>query len=142
MALFSTQNFRFAAIFLSSTERVEIVIQPDDGSFTEGNTAIFTCVAFGDPDSPNITWWRNGEELYNSSYVDDDEGSMRIYQEVLEVGGATFVVSNLEICGITMEDAGVYVCSAQLSSVSATSEVFRVNVTSASRKPADVSVLK
>ncbi|CAI8042984.1 Hemicentin-1 [Geodia barretti] len=112
---------------MRSRQRVEIVVQPDNGTFTEGNTGIFTCVASGEPSTPSIAWWMNEMELYNSSA----EGRVKIYQETVEVKGATFVVSYLEICGITMDDAGVYSCSAYLPSANVTSGEFRVSVTSA-----------
>lgn len=70
-------------------------------------------------------------EIYNYS----GDGRIRIFQEVLEVGGEQFVVSNLEICGITMGDEGIYSCSAYLpSGVNVTSGDFRVNVSSAVRE--------
>lgn len=65
----------------------------------------------------------------------DSSSSVRFYTEVIEAGGMEFVVSNLEICGISLDDSGIYSCSAVLGSgTSATSDDFWVNVTSAGRK--------
>ena len=127
---FLSLTFRAIFLFFRAAERVEIVVQPDNGTFTEGNTGIFTCVASGKPSTPSIAWWMNEIELYNSSA----EGRVKLYQETVEVKGATFLVSYLEICGITMDDAGVYSCSAYLPSANVTSGEFRVSVTSALRK--------
>lgn len=113
------------------TESVGITIQPSDGEYREGNTAIFTCVAYGNPTNPSITWNRNGVPIdVNSTY-----SSVMVYEEVLEVGGIEFVLSNLEICGLSPYDAGLYTCTAQLpSGLSATSEEFWVNVTEIGRE--------
>ena len=115
----------------STTERVEIIIQPDDGEFTEGNTVILACVATGYPDNPNITWWRDGDEIDSGGEGD----RVRVYQEVLQVREEEFVLSTLEICGLTREEAGLYSCSARLESgLSAESGSFWVNVTAIGRK--------
>ena len=104
------------------------MIQPESSAFQAGNTAILTCVGFGYPDNPNITWSRGGVDI-------EATGTVRIYQEVLEEGGLQFVVSILEICGISLEDDGVYSCSAMLQSgLLDTSSDFWVNVTAGARK--------
>ena len=115
------------------TVEVEIVIQPDDGEYREGNTVIFSCVASGSPNPDHIAWNRGGEMIP----FDNNNGSsnVRIYTELIEVGGMYFVVSNLEICGISPDDGGLYSCSAVLDSgLSATSDDFWVNVTAARRE--------
>ena len=115
--------------FLSyHTEKVDIVIQPDSSEFLEGNTVILTCVAYGRPGTPNITWSNDGYEI-------DPSDGVRIYQEVLEEGGIEFVVSMLEICGISEAEAGLYTCSATLQTgLTTISSPFWVNVTASARE--------
>ena len=116
------------------------MIQPDDGNFLEGNTVLLTCVAFGAPGNPNITWWRNGVELYSDEGSGDGsdsggEGRVRVYSQIIDIDGMEFVLSYLELCAITPEEAGLYSCSAHLQSGSnATSDDFFVNVTITGRK--------
>ena len=110
------------------------MIQPESSEFVEGNTVIFTCVAYGGPGNPNITWSNYGSDLYPSD-------SIRIYQEVLVEGGIEFVVSMLEICGISEEEAGLYTCSATLSTgLTATSSAFWINVTALSERESSVVI--
>ena len=101
------------------------MIQPESSEFVAGNTVILTCVAYGRPGTPNVTWNQDGYELYPSD-------SVRIYQEVVEVGGIEFVMSMLEICGISEAEAGLYTCSALVQTgLTTTSSAFWVNVTGA-----------
>lgn len=92
-----------------------------------GNTVILTCVGYGSPYNPSVTWNREGERIDNTSTV-------RVYEEVIMVGGKQFVLSNLELCGISMDDAGLYSCSASLSSGLNVTSYFWVNVTDVERK--------
>lgn len=92
-----------------------------------GSTVILTCVGYGSQRNPNITWSQYGEEIDNTS-------TLRVFNEVLVVGGAEFVMSNLEICGISLEDAGNYSCSASLSNGPTATSYFWVNVTDVARK--------
>ena len=104
------------------------MIQPESGEFREGYTVILSCVAYGTPGNPNITWNRYGDPIYPDDRV-------RVYQEVLEAGGLEFVLSNLEICGISPEDAGVYSCVATLpSGVYNISDDFSVSVVGGERE--------
>ena len=58
------------------------------------------------------------------------EGSnVNVYKEEIQEGGMTFVVSILEVCGISEEYAGLYTCNALGRSTSDISPVFWVNVT-------------
>ena len=60
------------------------------------------------------------------------EGSnVNVYQEEIQEGGMTFVVSILEVCGVSGEYAGLYTCNAFGRSTSDISPVFWVNVTAA-----------
>lgn len=116
---------------------MEIIIEPNDGIYLEGNTVIFTCVFFGTPTSPNVTWWRNGEEVDYSSggSGDGDVPVIRIYEEIVYAAGTPFVMSNLEICGITGNQSGVYSCSASLpTGLTASSGNFSVNVSLTARE--------
>ena len=66
----------------------------------ETNTVIFTCVAYGVPHS-DVAWSKGGEEVFNTTRM----GSTR-----LEKGGVPFTQAALEICGVELEDAGMYSC--------------------------------
>lgn len=107
------------------SEEVDIVAQPESNEFEEGDTVTLTCVGYGTPDNPTITWSREGRVIGATSTV-------RIYQQVLEQGGVEFVLSNLEICGILLEQAGIYSCTATLQSgPTHTTSDFWVNITHA-----------
>lgn len=103
------------------------MIHPESGVYEVGNTVILTCVGFGSRYNPSVTWNREGMTVFNTSTV-------RVYNEVVVVGGKQFVLSNLELCGISMDDAGLYSCSASLSSGLNVSSYFWVNVTDVARK--------
>ena len=102
---------------------VRIVVYPGGNSFTERSTILLTCVGYGSPTNPNITWSREGELVGESDYV-------TIYQEVIEEGGVMFVMSTLEICSVRAEHAGLYSCAASVMNNTAVSPSFWINVTS------------
>lgn len=116
-----------AQFYLFLPETVEIVIHPESGVYEVGNTVILTCVALGSQSNPYISWRRDGVKL-------DNDTTVRVYNEVIEVGGTEFALSNLELCDISMDDAGLYSCSASLPSGLNATSYFWVNVTNVPRK--------
>ena len=66
------------------------------------NTAMVTCVAYGDP-SPSISWNKGDTELTNDSHVS-------IYETAFTNNGVAFTLSILQLCGVNNTDAGQYSC--------------------------------
>ena len=101
----------------------EIVIAPSNTEVLEGNTALFTCVAYG-AIPPEIYWYNNYTGLiYNTSRVS-------YYTNIIEQDGIIFVQSILEICGAEPYDSGLYSCVAITPGVynSSSSAYFYVDV--------------
>ena len=107
-----------------TTENVEIIVAPADSAARANSTVLFTCVAYGVPLPSYITWTFNDTALSNSSSADY---SLSIYHSQFEVGGAVFLQSILEICGLVEEQSGYYSCSAE-SSAGNDTETFRLIV--------------
>ncbi|KDR22123.1 immunoglobulin domain-containing protein oig-4-like [Zootermopsis nevadensis] len=72
-----------------------------DYEYMLGHKIVFVCVAKGTP-QPQITWFKDGIELYAHSYLHVHEWKM----------GTDKVKSKLEIDPATQMDAGLYECSA------------------------------
>ncbi|XP_075063730.1 immunoglobulin superfamily DCC subclass member 3 [Mixophyes fleayi] len=75
----------------------EFVQHPQSISRPVGTTAIFTCLAQGEP-PPQITWLKNGQELEPSGHIKLKNNN-----------------SSLTISGISQEDEAIYQCIAQNS---------------------------
>ncbi|KAM8972324.1 immunoglobulin superfamily DCC subclass member 3 [Pelodytes ibericus] len=75
----------------------EFVQHPQSISRPIGTTAIFTCLAQGEP-PPQITWLKNGQELESSEHIKLKNNN-----------------SSLTISGISQEDEAIYQCIAQNS---------------------------
>ncbi|KAM9311940.1 immunoglobulin superfamily DCC subclass member 3 [Gastrophryne carolinensis] len=75
----------------------EFVQHPQSISRPVGTTAIFTCLAQGEP-PPQITWLKNGRELEPSGHIKLKNNN-----------------SSLTISGISQEDEAIYQCIAQNS---------------------------
>ena len=90
-------------LLLSGAAELELVVISNDTSLTVGDTALLTCVGYGQPDV-QITWSRNGENITNASLVS-------IYEEEVTQGGRLFKQSFLELCSLQSSDAGDYVCT-------------------------------
>ena len=83
-------------------DELELVVISNDTSLTVGETALLTCVGYGQPDV-QVTWNRNGENIMNASLV-------TIYEEEVTQGGRLFKQSFLVLCNIGIFEAGQYVC--------------------------------
>ena len=90
-------------LLLSGAAELELVVISNDTSLTVGDTALLTCVGYGQPDV-QITWSRNGENIMNASLIS-------IYEEEVTQGGKLFKQSFLELCSLQSSDAGDYVCT-------------------------------
>uniref|UniRef100_A0A8C5MFW8 Immunoglobulin superfamily DCC subclass member 3 n=1 Tax=Leptobrachium leishanense TaxID=445787 RepID=A0A8C5MFW8_9ANUR len=81
----------------------EFVQHPQSISRPVGTTAIFTCLAQGEP-PPQITWLKNGQELEPSGHIKLKNNN-----------------SSLTISGISQEDEAIYQCVARNSAGSSQS---------------------
>ena len=84
-------------------ELLELVIHPETTTqFHNASAMILHCVSYGFP-LPSISWVRNGTTLANGSYT-------FINQNLVSVGGVTFVKSSLEVCS-TEDSDNYYRCN-------------------------------
>ena len=90
-------------INITGAAELELVVISNDTSLTVGDTALLTCVGYGQPDV-QITWSRNGESIMNASLIS-------INEEEVTQGGRLFKQSFLELCSLQSSDAGDYVCT-------------------------------
>ena len=79
-----------------------MVLVSNDTTLTVGETAILACVSYSSGDE-EITWSLNGQTVINSSLH-------TIYEEEVTQGGKVFKQSFLQLCGLTVSDAGGYTC--------------------------------
>ena len=86
-------------MFPFPVEPLELVIHPEPTTqFHNANTMVLHCVSYGFP-LPSISWVQNGTTLANDSLTS-------INQNLVTVGGVTFVKSSLEVC--STEDSDSY----------------------------------
>ena len=83
--------------------QVQLVVISNDVSLTAGDTALLTCVGYGQPDV-QITWSRNGEGVMNNSLVTINEIDVTR-------GGRLYKQSFLDICSLEVSDSGNYTCT-------------------------------
>ena len=81
----------------------ELDVISNDTYVTVGDTVLFTCLGYGQPDV-QITWSKNGESIANNSLD-------TIYEEEISWGGRTYKQSFLELCSVQLTDAGNYICT-------------------------------
>ena len=75
-----------------------------DLSLNSGETAILSCVGFGEPDV-EISWSFNGAPVVNTSLTP-------IFEENVVQGARIFKQSFLQLCSLSQSNAGVYTCIA------------------------------
>ena len=80
-----------------------VVVISNDSSLTVGDTALLTCVGYGQP-NVEITWSRNGEVIMNSSLA-------TIHETDVTRGGRLYKQSFLDICSLEVSDTGSYTCT-------------------------------
>ena len=97
------------------------MIAPSDTDVQEGDTALFTCVAYG-PTPPEISWYNNSDLIYNGTL-----DRLTYYTNTFEQNEVVFVQSILELCGAELSDSGLYGCVASDYN-SSSSAYFYVNV--------------
>lgn len=81
---------------------MELVAISVDTTLMEQETTILSCVGFGHPNI-DTTWTRNGQILTNSTKV-------VTFQQNAVYLGVSFNMSFLQLCNVSMEDAGGYTC--------------------------------
>ena len=79
-----------------------VVAISNDISLTMGQTAMLSCVGFGDPDV-EISWSFNGAPVVNTSLT-------TIYKQDTIRGGTVFKQSFLQLCSATVSTVGSYTC--------------------------------
>lgn len=77
------------------------------------STVSLTCVAYGEPIIPSITWSRNGSNLGNDSRI-------LISEDVLTEGGVSFIKATLQICNVETSDMDLYSCVASIEDLNDT----------------------
>ena len=82
---------------------VQLIVISNDASLTAGDTALLTCVGYGQPDV-QITWSKNGEVIMNSSLITTHETNVTR-------GGRLYKQSYLDLCSVEVSDAGTYTCT-------------------------------
>ena len=122
----------------AQTSPPAVVIRPPDSSTaTETQTARFTCAAYGAP-TPTISWVQAKGGL--SAKLDDENSGYKVYTQTLVVNDVEFAISVLEICGVTMDTADTYTCSASNGvsgiGVADSSASFSLVVTASTKQPA------
>ena len=75
-----------------------------DLSLNSGETALLSCVGFGEPDV-EISWSFNGAPVVNSSLTP-------IFEENIIQGSRPYKQSFLQLCSVTTSSAGSYTCGA------------------------------
>ena len=115
-----------AFVFSLTEAPPQIVISPDNGTVTAGNTVVFACVGYGTP-NPDITWAKSGSQLSNDSRI-------TIYEETVVENGVAFTQSILELCSAEETDAGEYSCTVA-NSFGNSSVNFELAVTSQGIEP-------
>ena len=89
-------------IFLFLAE-ASVVIAPTNYSIDEMSSLVAACVGTGYP-LPSISWSFENNLLQNGSRI-------TITEEVIEENGLSFVQSILEVCSVSLLDAGLYQCT-------------------------------
>lgn len=85
-----------------------VVHPPSYSTATTSQTVRMTCAAYGVP-KPTITWSRASGDL-TSKLLQSNSG-FKQYDKTVTVNGTDFLVSVLEICGVSTVDTDEYTCS-------------------------------
>ena len=100
-----------------------------------------TCAAYGKP-TPSITWSRASGNL--ASKLSDSNSGYKKYDKIVTVNDTDFIVSVLEICGVSIVDTDEYMCTADNGisgiGVASADAKFFLSVTGAASEPPAVIV--
>lgn len=86
----------------SASTVVELVLISSDTMLVEGEAVLLYCAGYGRL-GVDVTWWRGGVQVTNSSLVNT-------YQETNIQNGVTFKQAFLQLCYVQSEAAGEYTC--------------------------------
>ena len=76
----------------------------NDTFLADGESALFSCVGYGEPFA-TITWTRaNGAVVGNSS-------RFSVFERISTQGGITFKQSYIQLCSVFVEDSDAYTCT-------------------------------
>ena len=89
---------------------------------TAGEGVTLTCVVYGSP-MPDVSWFRNGDQR-----IDNFTDNAILYETLIEQSNMSFVHSTLELCPVSLADAGEYSCHTNNTHGNQT-VVFQVDVT-------------
>ncbi len=107
------------ALYVFSAAQVSIVISPVDTNVrNENDTLLVVCVAVGYPEL-SIYWSLDGDPIENGSRV--------IIYDNDTLAGQHYLQSFLEVCSVSVMDAGLYECTATNGLVNSSSN-FTVTV--------------
>ena len=98
---------------LSSDKDAELVAISNSTSIIEGQTALFSCIGWGQS-SIQITWAHNEQSVINST-------SLSISEEDVVQNERTFMHSVLKVCSVQLDDAGAYSCLVSSGEISVNS---------------------
>ena len=110
-------NWSLLPACLLTGGRTEVVAISGETPLAVGDTALLTCLGFGER-SAEISWTFNGALLTNTSLVN-------VYDRDVIKGGRVFKHSFLQICSVTPPDGGNYTCTVRsgISVVDATAQL-------------------
>ena len=141
------QAFLVALIFVFSQTAAQtapgaiVVHPPTYSTASTGQTVRMTCAAYGTP-TPSISWSRASGNL--ASKLSNINSGFTKYDKTVTVNDTDFVVSVLEICGVSTVDTDEYMCTADngISGIGVASPdaKFFLSVTGAASEPPAVIV--
>ena len=104
----------FTTIFIGQnaaqdTPGAIIVSPPKYSKAAIGQTIRLTCAAYGNP-TPSITWTRLSADV--AARLSNSSSGYKQYDQTTTVDGTEFIVSVLEICGVTVSETDEYICTA------------------------------
>lgn len=118
-----------------------IASPPKHTTTSEGQTIRMTCAAYGKP-TPSIKWTRLSDDV--TAKLADSTSGYKQYDQTTTVDGTEFIISVLEICGVTVSDSDEYICTADNNipgeGIASSEERFFLSVTGSVFEPPSIVV--
>ena len=103
-------TFSTSVVALVRPVPASVVVRPPTYvSATAGQTVSVTCVGYGNP-AVKFTWWKSNGNTFDQ--LDTSDAAITITTRSPSVSGTTYYVSVLQICDLSLSDAGQYSCNA------------------------------